>query len=89
MMYIVMVVLMFGVFLTFVNIWELRRMQSEHMTLQHSVPEADTGAPTEDNKKPIVWVNGKNVSTCNMHMVIVRVRSCCDILESALWLGIY
>ena len=65
-MYIVMVVLMFGVFLTFVNIWELRRMQSEHMTL-HTIPEADTGSPAEESKKPIVWVNGKNVRA---HMTI-------------------
>ena len=59
MMYIVVLVLIFGVLLTFINVWELRRMQTEHMNM-HGMPEAKTFEGGV-SKKPTVWVKAKNV----------------------------
>ena len=58
-MYIVVLVLIFGVLLTFINVWELRRMQAEHMNM-HGMPEAETFEGGV-SKKPTVWVKAKNV----------------------------
>lgn len=61
-MYIVVAVLVIGVLLTFINVWELRRMQSEHMSM-HGMPEAESDGGGV-SKKPLVWIHGKNVRIC-------------------------
>ena len=52
----VLIILSFGIFLTFVNIYELRQLQSDHMTSPLVEGHLDS------YKQPIVWVEAKNVS---------------------------
>ena len=63
---VVVTTLLFGVALTCINVWELRRLQNEHFSAHHAGPSGAvpgvapaTGAAA---KKPIVWVHAKNVS---------------------------
>ncbi|CAH1792274.1 unnamed protein product [Owenia fusiformis] len=58
MLYIVIAVLLFGVFLTFINIFELRRLQGHHGSYGSAIVE---GGGMADKIQPIVWINAKNI----------------------------
>ena len=62
---IVLLVLGFGVFLTLINIYELRMVQSEHLNYHDGVAEAGYGGT--ETKQPVVWVNAKRVRIYQKH----------------------
>ena len=59
-LYIVAAVLSFGVFLTFVNIYELRKLQQDHV-YQHAEVEATGEQHAHVDPRPVVWVHAKKV----------------------------
>ena len=63
--------LIFGVLLTALNVWELHRMQREHMSM-HASPEGRSGM---ESNGPVVWVHGKKVNSGYLdHVFIVFER---------------
>lgn len=68
-LYIVAAVLSFGVFLTFVNIYELRRLQQEH-AYQHAEVEAIGEQHSHNDQRPVVWIHGKKPTSGYLNNVI-------------------
>ncbi len=60
-LYIVAGILMFGVFLTCVNIYELKQMQMDHFILHTPEVEAQGEKIVGKKTQPIVWIHGKKV----------------------------
>lgn len=58
---LVLLILMFGIGLTFLNIYHLQQMQKEHWEKSHTNAEPKLSDVTHP-KKPIVWIEGKNVN---------------------------
>ena len=57
---IIVTVLMVGILLTLINVYELRRLQTDHFMSSHGlVPEASTNSLHQK----ICWVEGHGVST--------------------------
>ena len=57
--WIVVVVLVFGVMLTLLNIYELHKMREDYATHHQPTMEAKEGKFAV--RQPIVWIEGKNV----------------------------
>ena len=63
MLYVVVGVLLFGMFLTMVNVYELRRMQDDHKAIHMNPVVEAKGQRMTDQSKPVVWIHAKKVIT--------------------------
>uniref|UniRef100_A0A914XPX0 Uncharacterized protein n=1 Tax=Plectus sambesii TaxID=2011161 RepID=A0A914XPX0_9BILA len=72
--YIVSFILVVGIIMTVVNVYQLRLMQQEHYQKTHGYASSEAVNDLGAKKRPIVWVKGRNVHSGYLDHVFAVFR---------------
>lgn len=88
-LYLIVAVLIIGIVLTLLNVWELRKLQQEHFVSdRHTVLSSVEADSFSGSGRPVVWVKANNVNgvirtLCTIPITEGSYGKLCFILTSA------